>query len=425
MPSVQLQIPRYEIRNTATSTQRTEPLRFPTALFLAILVLLLPGCGNKQEAAASLPQVEFIEVVQKDVPVTKEWVSTLDGFVNAQIRAQVKGLLVKQNYMNGAFVSTGAPLFEIDPRPLQALYDQASANLDQAKANLQRAQASLGKTDADVARYTPLAKESAISQQELDDAVQANLAAKAQVEQSKAAIDSARALVESAKLDLSFTRIVSPINGITGIATAQIGDFVSPTAEPLTSVSTIDPILANFTASEQEYLNAMKLAATSGVSQEAILRTLEWKLRLADGTVYPHSGRFYAIDRQVDIRTGAILLKIQFPNPGNVLRPGGFATISTVVRIQKQAMLVPQRAVNELQGGYLVAVIGSDNKVNIRPIKVGVRIDTMWIVEEGLKPGDRIIAEGFQKVREGMQVQPEPYQSGSETKKSEAKITSP
>jgi membrane fusion protein (multidrug efflux system) len=396
---------------------------FPTAFISAILFLLLVvGCENKQEASPAPPQVEFVEVIQKDVPISKEWVATLDGFVNAQIRAQVKGLLVKQNYTNGAFVSKDTPLFEIDPRPFQSALDQSNANLEQAKANLQRMQATLGKTEADVTRYTPLAKESAISQQELDDAVQANLGAKAQVEQAKAAIESARASVESAKLDLSFTRVDSPIDGIAGIATAQIGDYVNPQGEPLTIISTINPILANFTASEQEYFNAMEQAEVAGVSQEAILRALKWKLQLADGTFYRQTGRFYALDRQVDVRTGAILLKIQFPNPGNVLRPGGFGTISTILRIQKNALLVPQRAVSELQGGYLVAVIGSENKVNIRPIKVGPRIDTMWMVTEGLKPGDRIVAEGFQKVREGMEVHPKPYQSGSKTENSETKI---
>ena len=396
-------------------------LRFLTALLSAFVFLLL-GCEKKQEAAPSLPEVEFVEVVQKDVPVTKEWVATLDGFVNAQIRAQVKGLLVKQNYTNGAFVSKGTPLFEIDPRPFQAMLDQSNANLGQARANLERAQATLGKTEADVARYTPLAKESAISQQELDDAIQANLGAKAQIEQAKAAIESARASVDSATLDLSFSKIVSPIDGIAGIATAQIGDFVDPQGEPLTSISTIDPVLANITASEQEYLNAMKQASVSGLSQEAILRSLDWKLRLADGTTYAYTGRFYALDRQVDVRTGAILVKIQFPNPGNVLRPGGFGTVSTVVRIQKQALLVPQRAVSELQGGYLAAVIGNENKVNIRQIKVGSKIDSMWIVDEGLKPGDRIVAEGPQRVRESMEVHPKPYQSGSKTEDSKATV---
>jgi RND family efflux transporter MFP subunit len=391
-----------------------KPLRFAVALWA--VTNWLAGCETKQQAASAPPAVEFIQVVQKDVPVTKEWVATLDGFVNAQIRAQVKGLLIQQNYTNGAFVRKGSALFEIDPRPFQATLDQATANLEQAKANLQRAQAQLGKTELDVARYTPLAKESAISQQELDDAVQGNLAAKAQVDQGKAAIESARAAVESAKLDLSFAKIVSPIDGVAAIATAQIGDFVSPPGEPLTTVSTIDPILVNFTASEQEYLNAMKQAAALGNDEHAILSKLAWQLRLSDGSIYPHKGRFYALDRQVDVRTGAILVKVQFPNPGNMLRPGGFGNISTIVRIQKNAMLVPQRAVNEMQGGYLVAVIDGNNKVSIRPIKVGPKVDTMWIVDEGLKPGDRIVAEGVQKVREGMEVQAKPFQPESPAK---------
>jgi membrane fusion protein (multidrug efflux system) len=402
---------------------KAKPLRFALALWA--VTDWLAGCETKQQAASAPPPVEFVEVLQKDVPVTKEWVATLDGFVNAQIRAQVKGLLVTQNYTNGAFVRKGSPLFEIDPRPFQATLDQATANLKQATANLQRAQAQLGKTELDVARYTPLAKESAISQQELDDAVQANLASKAQVEQGKAAIESARAAVDSAKLDLSFSKIISPIDGVAAIATAQIGDFVSPPGEPLTTVSTIDPILVNFTASEQEYLNAMKQAAALGSDEHAILNKLEWQLRLSDGSVYPHKGRFYALDRQVDVRTGSILVKVQFPNPGNMLRPGGFGNISTVVRVQKNALLVPQRAVNEMQGGYLVAVIGADNKVSIRPIKVGPKVDTMWIVNEGLKLGDRIVAEGVQKVREGMEVHAKPFQPGSSvTQKADTAKTS-
>ena len=390
---------------------RPRPLRFAAAL-LAVTSLLV-GCSTKQKTESAPPAVEFIHVEQRDVPITKEWVATLDGFVNAQVRAQVKGLLIRQSYSDGAFVRKGSPLFEIDPRPFQAVLDQANANLEQAKANLQRAEAQLGKTELDVSRYTPLAKESAISQQELDDAVQANLASKAQVDQGKAAIESARAAVESAKLDLSFTKVVSPIDGVAAIATAAVGDFVSPPGEPMTTVSTIDPILVNFTASEQEYLNAMKQASALGSDEHAIMNKLEWQLRLSDGSIYPQKGRFHALDRQVDVRTGAILVRVQFPNPGNVLRPGGFGSISTVVRTQKNAMLIPQRAVTEMQGGYLIAVIGDDNKVSIRPIKVGTKVDTMWIVNEGLKPTDRIVAEGVQKVREGMEVNAKPFQPDS------------
>jgi membrane fusion protein (multidrug efflux system) len=351
--------------------------------------------------------VEVAEVVQRDVPITKDWVATLDGSVNAQIHAQVTGYLLKQSYTNGAFVRRGAPLFQIDPRPFQAALDQAKANLAQAEGNLQRTQALLGKTEMDVARYTPLAKESAISQQELDDAVQANLAAKAQVGSAKAAIEAARAAVATAQLNLGFTTIVSPIDGVAGIATAQVGDLIGPQSGTLTTVSTVDPILANFNASEQEYLAAMRL--TRGRKEE-IERRLDFELTLADGSTYPHKGRIYAINRQVDVRTGAVLVQAQFPNPGNVLRPGGFGRISTVTGIQQEALLVPQSAVNELQDGYLIAVVGSDNKVSLRPVKMGAKAGTMWIVSEGLKPGERVVAEGVQKVRDGTVVNPRPFQ---------------
>jgi membrane fusion protein (multidrug efflux system) len=379
--------------------------------FAGILVVwaavCLPGCGNKEQAALPPPDVEVAEVVQRDVPITKDWVATLDGSVNAQIHAQVTGYLLKQNYANGAFVRRGAPLFQIDPRPFQAALDQAKANLAQAEGNLQRTQALLGKTEMDVARYTPLAKESAISQQELDDAVQANLATKAQVESAKAAIEAARAAVATAQLNLGFTTIDSPIDGVAGIATAQVGDLIGPQSGTLTTVSTVDPILANFNASEQEYLAAMRL--TRGRKEE-IEHRLDFELTLADGSTYPHKGRIYAINRQVDVRTGAVLIQAQFPNPGNVLRPGGFGRISTVTRIQQGAVLVPQSAVNELQDGYLIAVVGSDNKVSLRAVKMGAKAGTKWIVSEGLNPGERVVAEGVQKVRDGTVVNPRPFQ---------------
>jgi membrane fusion protein (multidrug efflux system) len=378
-----------------------------------VALLFLAGCNKMALPPAGPPAVEVVEVVQKDVPITKEWVATLDGFVNAQIRAQVSGILLKQNYTNGAFVKKGEPLFQIDPRPFQASLDQARGNFEQANANLQRAQAQYGKTQLDVTRYTPLAKTSAISQQELDDAVQADLAAKAEVEQSKAAIESARAAVESAKLNLGFTEIDSPIDGITAISTAQVGDLVGPQSGALTMVSTIDPILASITPSEQEYLKAMNASASQGISEDTLLRKLDWQLKLADGTAFPQNGRFYAIDRQVDIRTGAILLKIQFANRGNVLRPGGFGSVSAVTRIQRGALLIPQRAVSEVQGGYLVAVVDHENKASIHPVKMGQRVGNWWIVEEGLKQGDRVVAEGVQLVQDGQQVNPKPYQADS------------
>ncbi len=395
--------------------QPKKGLRF-TGILVVLAAVCSTGCGNKEQAAPPPPpDVEVVEVAQRDVPVVKEWVATFDGKVNAQVRAQVTGYLLKQNYSNGDFVKRGAPLFQIDPRPFQATLDQAKANLQQAQGNLGRAQALLGKTEQDVARYTPLAKESAISQQELDDAVQANIAAKAQVEVAKAAIEAAKAAVDTAQLNLGFTNIVSPIDGVAAIATAQVGDLVGPQTAALTTVSTVDPILANFTPSEQEYLNAMRV---SGGRAEEVRRRLDFQLTLADGSIYPHKGLFYAVNREVDVRTGAVLAQVEFPNPGNLLRPGGFARLSAVTRIQQGALLVPARAVSELQGGYLVAVVGSDNKVSLRNVKMGERAGTMWIVAEGLKPGDRVVAEGIQKVRDGTVVNPKPFQESPAGKSS-------
>jgi membrane fusion protein, multidrug efflux system len=390
---------------------QTKNTRIVATLF-AVGTMLSTGCGKMGLPPAGPPDVEVVEVLQKDVPITKEWVGTLDGLVNAQIRAQVTGLLLRQSYTNGAFVKKRAPLFDIDPRPFQAALDQAKGNLAEAVASLAQARARLGKTEIDVTRYTPLAKESAISQQELDDAVQANLAAKAQVEGAQAAIAGAQAAVEKAQLNLDFTRITSPVDGVAAIASAQVGDLVGPASPALTTVSTLNPILVNFTASEQEYLNAMNQYKAEDLSEIEALRKLVWQLRLTDGSTYPLKGKFYALDRQVDVRTGAILVQVAFPNPGSILRPGGFGSISTVVRIQQNALLVPQRAVSELQGGYIVAVVASDNKASLRSVKMGQKTGDMWIVDEGLKPGDRVVAEGVQKVQEGTLVNPKPYKPG-------------
>ncbi len=407
-------------------------------ILLGAAALLSTGCDKKVRAAAEPPpDVEVTQVVQRDVPITREWVATLDGMVNAQIHAQVAGYLVKQNYTNGAFVHKGTPLFQIDPRPFQAALDQAKANveqgkgtlkqsqamLDQARADQLKAEAALGKTQIDVKRYTPLAKDNAISQQELDDAIQANLGAKAQVEAAKAAVANAvaaigtakatimggEAAVETAKLNLGFTTIASPVDGIASIATAQLGDLVGPQSGTLTTVSTVNPILVNFTPSEQDYLNTAKQTGESPGKEDQALKKLEWKLVLANGSEYPETGRIYAVNRQVDVRTGTILVQSSFPNPGNVLRPGGFGRVSTVVKIQQGALLVPQRAVADIQGNYLIAVVNSDNKVTIRPVKAGPRVGDMWVIEGGLKPGEHVVAEGIQKVKEGSAVNPKPY----------------
>ena len=354
--------------------------------------------------------MEVVKVTQGDVPITREWVATLNGKVNAQIRAQVPGYLMKQTYANGAYVKRGTPLFQLDARTFQAAVEQARGNLEQAKGNLARAQAQQGKTQQDVNRYTPLAQQGAISKQELDDAVQNNLSALAQVESSKAAIDAAQAALDSAKLNLGFATIVAPIDGVAGIASGQVGDYISPQSpSPLTTVSTVNPILVNFTPSEQDYLKAMREIERMGETEKQALDRLIWELELTDGSNYPIKGKFYALDRQVDISTGSILVQVEFSNPNSLLRPGGFGNIRTVTRIEKNALLVPQRAVSDVQGKYLVAVVGSDNKVQIRNVTVGDKFGDQWIISQGLKPGDHVVAEGTQKVTDGGLVIPKSY----------------
>jgi membrane fusion protein (multidrug efflux system) len=367
---------------------------------ILLLAFCMGGCADKKQepAAAEAPEVEVSTVIEKDVPIYSEWVGTTEGLVNAKIRAQVTGYLMKQNYREGALVKKGDLLFEIDPRTFKAAFDQAEGQLGQAKAKL-------GKTELDVKRYTPLAKTGAISKQELDDAVQANLAA-------KASVDSAQAATEQAKLNLGFTRITSPINGIAGTANAQIGDLVGPQTSELTTVSTIDPIKVYFSISEQEYLGVAEKVNASEAASE-MTREANLDLILANGSVYPQKGKLSFADRQVDVKTGTIRIAALFPNNGNILRPGQFARVRALTQTRKNALLVPQRSVTELQGSYQVAVVGSDNKVQIRPVKVGERIDSTWVINEGIKPGERVITEGIQKVKEGQVVRVKPAEAPS------------
>ena len=355
-------------------------------------LLVLAGCSDSSKAAPSVPPpaVQVTEVIQKDVPVYHEWVATLDGFVNAQIQPQVSGYLIKQNYAEGALVQKGQVLFKIDPRPFQAV-------LDQAKAQLAQAEAQLGKTELDVQRDTPLAKERAIAQSQLDNDIQANLAAKASVQAGKAA-------VEQAELNLEFTNVRSLIDGYAGIANGQVGNLVNPQTV-LTTVSQLNPIKVYFVASEQQYLAFVKRNPTAA-SREKTEQHLELQLILADGSTYPRKGKFYAADRQVDVQTGAIRLAGLFPNPDSVLRPGQYGRVRFVSYIRPGALLVPQKAVVELQGNYLAAVVGDDNKVTMRTLQMGERSGALWIVEDGLKAGDRVVVEGVQKVRDGVVVKP-------------------
>src|SRR5262245_39200313 len=413
---------------------------------LVFLILALAGIAPLVMTLRSKPKqvqpvppgVEVVRVIQKDVPVYREWIGTLDGMVNAEIKARVTGYLIKQVYTEGSLVKAGQPLFEIDPRPFQAALDEAKATLAQAEGRLAEANSQLleaqaqvlrsetnqGRTQLDVNRYTPLAKAGGVTEQDLDNAVQANLAAKAELEAAKAKVETGKAAIVSAKaavaagraavvtaeLNLSFTNIVSPIAGIAGVASAQIGNLVNAGGDRLTTVSTMDPIKVYFTASEQAYLRYVR-ANPNTTERRAHTLQLDLELVLADGNIYPRRGRVLFWDREVDPKTGALRFAGMFPNPENELRPGQYGRVRAMTEIRKNALLVPQRAVIELQGGYQVAVVGSGNKISIRSVKVGERSGSMWVIEDGLKPGETVVAEGVQRVRPNVVVNPKPFVS--------------
>jgi len=357
--------------------------------FLALVLVMTAatGCKKKDQIAAGPPDVDVSEVAKQDVRVEREWVGTTDGSVNAVIRAQVQGYLVKQNYTEGQLVRKGQVLFEIDPRTFQAAFDQARADLAQKKARWDTAKANL-------ARVRPLAEQNAVSKKDLDDAVGSEQAA-------HAAVEAAQAAEAKTQLDLGFTRITSPINGIAGIAKAQIGNLVGPgQVEELTTVSTVDPIKVLVPISEQEFLRLQAKQPTAAQAKRQI------DLILSDGSLFPRKGEFAFADRQVDPSTGTLKVAILFPNPGNVLRPGQYAKVRAVVETIPGALVVPQRAVNELQGNFQVAIVGSDNKVAVRTVKPGVRTGSLMVISEGVQPGERVVVEGLQKVRDGMVVNP-------------------
>jgi RND family efflux transporter MFP subunit len=414
-----------------------------TVALLGMDLLVSAGCSKGTQAASAppAPEVEVVQVVERDVPIYNEWIGTLDGMVNADIKAQVSGYLQTQAYTEGSFVKTGQLLFQIDPRPFQAVLDQAKGQLAQATGQLAQAKAQLAlagaqvsvaeanqvRTQLDVDRYIPLMKQQAITQQDLDNATQNNLAAKAQVQSAKAqvetaqaqieaanaAVQAAKATVETAELNLGFTHLISPIDGIAGQAQQQVGALVSPAGGPVTTVSTVDPIKVYFTVSETEYLDFHRRYATQE-SVDAERKQLKLQLILADGSVYGPNGNFYFADRQVNQGTGAIRVAGLFPNPGNVLRPGQYGRIRTSTHTALGALLIPQRAVTELQGAYQVAVVGSDDKIDVRSVKTGDRVGKLWIIAQGLKPGERVVAEGVQKVRPGMTVRPKAYAAPAE-----------
>lgn len=364
-------------------------MRWVSILVCAVLAGVQTGWAqDKTTAPPAPPEVEVMTVVQKDVPIYGEWVATLDGLVNATIQAQVQGYLIKQNYMEGDYVTKGSLLFEIDPRPFQAIVDENQAVLAKHEAVLKTHQATLK-------RILPLAKANAVSQKDKDDAIGAVQAAEAQVLASKAA-------VKKALLDLGFCRITSPIDGIAGIANAQLGDLVgTPQKQVLTTVSTLNPIKAYVAISETEYLGAARKRGETAGSLDIPLELL-----LADGSTWKHPGKISFADRQVDPTTGTLKLATLFPNPENFLRPGQFAKVRALTKMEMGALLVPQRAVSELQGRFQVAVVDPENVVRIKTVKVGERMENMWVILQGLNPGDRVVSEGLLKVREGIKVTP-------------------
>jgi len=413
---------------------------FAITLLVVTLLVTASGCSSAVSAPGATPPltVSVASVVQKDVPIFSEWIGTLDGFVNADVKAQVTGYLIKQEYTEGTFVKSGQMLFQIDPRPFQAAVEQSEGQLAQTQGQLEEARAQLLQAQAQVAvaranqarvqldvdRYIPLAQKQAITQQDLDNAMQNNLAAKAQLQAAEAQVEtakaqitaatagvqSARAAVDTARINLGFTHISSPIDGIPGVAQQQVGALVGQGSGTITTVSTLDPIKVYFTASEQEYLEYRRRFPTADTVR-ANNERLELELVLADGSTYPHKGKFYFADRSVDVRTGAIRLTGLFPNPDNVLRPGQYGKVRTSTQTLQAALLVPQQAVIDLQGTNQLAVVDGNNRVSIRTVKLGDTVGRDWIVREGLHPGERVVVEGLQKVRQGIVVNPKPVQA--------------
>jgi membrane fusion protein (multidrug efflux system) len=376
----------------------------PTRLLLSLIVILVSSGGflgcrktNASQPEPAPPELSIITVQPERVALTSEWIATLDGYVNAQIRPQVSGYLMKRSYEEGAVVRKGQVLFEIDPRPFDA-------TLEQARARLGEAEAQLGKAERDLQRDRPLAEQRAIAQSQLDNDVQANLAAQATVKSSQAA-------VETAQLNLGFTKVTSLIDGVAAIATAQIGDLVGPSTL-LTTVSQIDPIKAYFPLSEQEYLE-MAPRINNPRGKAPWLGAPGLTLILADGSTYPRKGTFLAADRQIDSKTGTIRISATFPNPDRTLRPGQYGRVRAETNVVSNGLLVPQRAVSELQGAFQVRVVGADNRVTTRPVTPGARVGSRWIIEKGLEAGARVVVEG-PATRDGTMVNPRPFAAAAE-----------
>ena len=356
----------------------------------AVMLGITSGCSRKvEQVAPPPPEVLVTMVTPRDVPVVHEGVATLEGFSTANINAQVQGYLISQNYKDGSVVKKGDLLFQIDPRPFQA-------TLDQAKGQLAVAQSNQIKADADVKRAMNLFREKVISDQERDTYINA-------ANSTKANVQAAEAAVRTAEINLGYTKIIAPIDGIAGIATAHVGDLVGPGTGALTTISQVDPIKVAVNVGEQSFTEFINDHPDPD-ERERYLQGLEFDLRLADGKPHPHKGKFYAEDRNLDAKTGAIRMEFTFPNPGNRLRPGQFGKVQAVIKVAKGALVIPEQAVTELQGNRLVAVVDSENKIAMRPLKLGERSGGMWQVIEGVKPGEKVVVQGLMKVPPGSPV---------------------
>lgn len=391
--------------------QHTFRLWFSFAAISAVVLAapFVTGCATTHASTGkgqpmAMP-VSVVKVRQADVPLTGEWVGTLDGYVNAQIQPQVSGYLIRQNYREGTAVGKNEVLFQIDPRPFQAAVDQAEAEVGRAKGQLAQAEAQQGLTQINLKRDTPLAQARAIAQSQLDNDKQQAAQADAAVAAAKAAVGSAEAALTTAKLNLGFTQVRSLIGGVAGQATTQVGNLVSPQSV-LTSVSQLDPIKVYFSISDAEYLALTSRARQKGGDLLSSKSDLPLTLTLADGTLYPHKGHIAFVDRQMNQQTGAIRIAASFPNPGNVLRPGQFGRVSASTEVRHGALLVPQAAVQELQGMEQLYIAGADNHVHVVNVKLGPQSGSDWIIESGIKPGDRVITDNVQKLRDGAPISP-------------------
>jgi len=361
---------------------------------LIVALIICVGCSsNAEKPAPPPPGVTVTPAIQKDVPIHQEWVGTMLGNVDADIRPKVDGFLLSRLYTEGSYIEKGAPMFQLDKR-------QAQAAVEQAQGNLERARASLGQAQIDVRRYTPLVAQRAVSQAELDKALSSETA-------GKAGVDANQAVLDNAKLNLGWTTVTSPISGIAGVSKVQIGDLMTPITV-MTTISSVNPIYVDFNVAEQDYLRFVREKTGRSAGQDL-------ELILGDGTVYPRRGHALFVNREVDSRTGTIQVRGEFSNPGNVMRPGQYARIRAVTELRKSAVLIPQQAVSELQGVYQVGVVSADNKVTIKTVKLGPQSDDMWVVESGLQAGDNVVIDGLQRIKTGMTVAPTPFKDTQTT----------